>query len=513
MRFLLDKNTRDDDRALARGARHLDNIYPSTVTTALREDRAFVEQQREIELLKAQCTEMAAQVNMLKADARNKTHSIIDKSGKLRPNPDHTYPRESQPATPDIVIKANTQLTHAIKVIEKSMEFKESPYNYMLEVLGASNNVAFNYGLTKNQQLKLITNTIPPTHAIANELSLLNTLDEVFDLVSTNSSLLMTKSELEAKIEMWRLNTSSHDGVSESLAELKRLILQHSDQPAHSIDQQVLYREVIQRVRREKLPAYMYRALDEARSAIDRESLPLELHNLVLATLKQAVKPKPNLQVHAIETEQVTPPATQQNPYSPLTDNTTLQLCKMIFDNTNKTVAEGVTKAKGKKGEPKDKGKNGKAPQPAKSQATKGDTKPKGKNGSKLESVGPWPVGANYLNSSGTKLLPEIEAHFKGCCHKCGLKNHKSNECQRYTDRTAVLTLCQTCRRGFHSPCKHPFFRQRSDYNVLVNTIRDSMARGAATGGNYYPFPPPPIAALTHNPTLALTHEPTGGSD
>jgi len=292
---------------------------------------------------------------MLKADARNKTHSIIDKSGKLCRNPDHTYPRESQPATPDIVIKANTQLNHAIKVIEKSMEFNDSPYNYMLEVLGASNNVAFNYGLTKNQQLKFITNTIPPSHAVANELSLLNTLEEVFDLVSTNSSLLMTKSELEAKIETWRLNTSSHDGVSESLAELKRLILQHSDQPAHSIDQQVLYREIVQRVRREKLPSYMHRALDEARSAIDRESLPLELHNLVLATLKQAVKTKPNLQVHAIETEQVPSPVTQQNSYTPSAENTTLQMFKMMLEHTDKTIAEGIAKAKVRRGSRKTK--------------------------------------------------------------------------------------------------------------------------------------------------------------
>jgi hypothetical protein len=94
--------------------------------------------------------------------------------------------------------------------------------------------------------------------------------------------------------------------------------------------------------------------------------------------------------------------------------------------------------------------------------------------------VEPWPVGVPYLSKSGNTLKPEVDAHFKNFCLKCGCDNHKADSCITYPEKTTIITICSRCRQGFHEECrskrrglqgkpKDPQVMAVQTYQVLAN--------------------------------------------
>ena len=75
--------------------------------------------------------------------------------------------------------------------VEKTVQFAESPYEYLLEVAALSNISASTYGLTREQQRHIILNFIPPASFIYKELGSMN-LEDIFYLESTNSVAILT---------------------------------------------------------------------------------------------------------------------------------------------------------------------------------------------------------------------------------------------------------------------------------------------------------------------------------
>jgi hypothetical protein len=67
--------------------------------------------------------------------------------------------------------------------------------------------------------------------------------------------------------------------------------------------------------------------------------------------------------------------------------------------------------------------------------------------------VQPWPKDREYKTPAGT-LTKGINAHFQGHCIKCGSSKHSTVQCTKYKDDAVTLSLCDTCRAGFHSSCK-----------------------------------------------------------
>jgi len=115
--------------------------------------------------------------------------------------------------------------------------------------------------------------------------------------------VLLTRTEIEDRINHWTLNLSDFAGMSDSLSNLKHLFVLLSDEDPGRIDQRALYLDILQRIRREKLPIFLNSYMDEARSLILRVTDPLELHNILVSVIKRAIKYKstPALTVHALE--------------------------------------------------------------------------------------------------------------------------------------------------------------------------------------------------------------------
>ena len=115
-------------------------------------------------------------------------------------------------------------MANMVKTTERSMSFKESPYNYVLELCGNSNAVASNYGLSKNQQRLLILSHVPATSDVYKELKDLQTLDSLFHFTNISASATLTRGEAETQLESWHLDVSTSETMTASISRLKRLI-------------------------------------------------------------------------------------------------------------------------------------------------------------------------------------------------------------------------------------------------------------------------------------------------
>jgi hypothetical protein len=123
--------------------------------------------------------------------------------------------------------------------------------------------------------------------------------------------------------------------------------------------------------------------------------------------------------------------------------------------------------------------------------------------------AGRWPENVPYHSKNGNKLSRDCEQHFSGHCFRCGHSSHKGGDCRIYPERTAVLTLCVTCRQGFHDVCKSYRYAKKEVSkddarlmkieNILEGlsnkepvTIQYPEVRYASPYPAYPPFYPPP---------------------
>jgi hypothetical protein len=93
--------------------------------------------------------------------------------------------------------------------------------------------------------------------------------------------------------------------------------------------------------------------------------------------------------------------------------------------------------------------------------------------------VPPFPKSKVYLTKKG-KLNHAARRHFLKFCLKCGVKGHKSRDCQKY--KTDCKELCVSCRQGFHQVC-HVEEKQTASPDELIKiyeTIEQTMFTIAA---------------------------------
>jgi hypothetical protein len=548
---LLDKESRHDDHLLRQGYHHLDSIYPSTVDQALRNEDVVREQGSKLNNITDELTRLKSKLSRLEMEnhySKSSKMSNISKANMLRPPPLSSYPMELQRATDDVYLKAISTLNSSTKTLEKSLSFKENSYNYVLEVLGSSNGIALNYGLSRSQHKSLILNMIPPTSTIYMELQLLSSLEEIFELISVNCTTLLTRTEIEEKIEKWTIDSSTVESICSSLSALKKLVFMHMDTSFDQVDQKILYQTLVQRIRREKLPAYMMNKLEEARALMSRENEPVVLHNILISTLKHLVGYAPRtLKVHKQEipdmVHNTTYPMSFVTDYMPpsvsyagvsqhapnllaLPDLYTKQMSTSTENQgqsnppnkDEKQISQGnQNKQKAKRNnwqQERDNAKGNKTNNNKKENGNKNNNQ-NGKNWQgtpKTYFLEPWPKNKTYRNASGNKLSPEVESYFQGHCYKCGHNSHRARECRTYPERVSVLSICTKCGCGFHTVCKR---RNSGDYQATSypQTTRNNMQgspnpnQNLVSNGIYYPrtdysrndYPHPPPGQIWTN--------------
>jgi hypothetical protein len=513
---LMDPLLRDDAEVRARSVKHLDKITPGAVTRALREEEVLIRQDRKMKDLIEVVVDMAKDMVKLKAESTTKARAAIEKSGQLYPSEGH--PSEYNRCPDDVWVKAVSALQASVKVIERSVLFRERPYDYLLEVCGYSNSIATSYGLSKLQHKSLIMSAVPATSVLSKELKLLTSLDHIFALASVNASTIHTKAELDAKLEAWRLNFTSLPALIESIGNLKTLIADAEEFQYGSGDQQRLYGLMIRRVKREKLPVQVDQNLEEARMRIENETDPIVLHEIFLAAIKciVSIKGKPQMQTvhqtHLAENPQgnnLGHPQMQQTGGQQSTGAVPKQKQKQNNNNNGKNNKQDKPTNSGQgQGQNNKKG-NGNGNGSGNGNQNSGNQRDRSKSRTRNSMAGRWPENVPYHSKNGNKLSRDCEQHFSGHCFRCGHSSHKGGDCRIYPERTAVLTLCVTCRQGFHDVCKSYRYAKKEVSkddarlmkieNILEGlsnkepvTIQYPEVRYASPYPAYPPFYPPP---------------------
>jgi hypothetical protein len=273
------------------------------------------------------------------------------------------------------------------------------------------------------------------------------------------------------------LNTTNYATLNESLAVLRTLYADLSGK-GKDVNKSDLYRQVLQRCKKEpRIPAFVMSMIDQNILRIERETNAGRMLELVLAPMKYMLNKKPTLPL----TNAIT--ADGMDPHNPHMDHSGAPDSVRPADNTQAN-AQGNAGGGGKggKGKTKNKGNgNGNGNQNQNQNRNGG-------NGNKKElgRVVPWPKDRPYITNMG-RLTPECNSHFSGYCYKCGLNNHNASKCRIYPGKGTVLTLCSTCRSGFHTLCKN--------FRFLNKLIADGQGQGQAAL-------PAPVPAQTNQ----LTH-------
>jgi hypothetical protein len=290
----LDKNRRDNDAELADGQRQLNKLTREYVNRAVSSDQVILEQKRVIEELAQQLQKLSGRVDSIIDDKKSSTKAILEKATILVPNPEYPKDMFGQPleASNDDYRRAVTLMQASVRTIEKSFDFLENPFNYLLEVATRSNSVASNCGLSKMQQAALIMSFIPATSPIYRDLAMLDTLEELFHYSNLCSTTTMTRTKILAKIDAWTLDTKNYATLNESLAALRTYYADLSGK-GNKVNKVELYQKVLQRVKKGRgIPSFVHRMLDESNLKIERETNTGEMLELVLAPLKYLLNQK-----------------------------------------------------------------------------------------------------------------------------------------------------------------------------------------------------------------------------
>ena len=489
---LLDPETRDDPIRIERSKQHLNRLTPAYITNALSKDNIIVQQTNDIRDMQESLKDLALQMRQVLSGQHRSQNSLLEKTGRIRPNPLSTYPHSDNKAPESVYQAAVGALSQKMKTVEKSIQFVDSPYEYLLEVAALSNVSASTYGLTREQQRFLILNFVPPTSFIYKELGSMN-LEDIFYLASTNSVAILTPAELDKKLEEWQLDVSSLQKLNESLGQLKATSIEVLRMPIEKVCHKTLFLGMVKRIKREKsLHPATIRKLDEAMFEIERETNPVELHKLLLAPLKEVVGyqarrgswSKP-YQVHAFETAVATIDAKMTHA-QPQTNNGGT---KPKQKKQNKKPGQDSNPNKQNQNKQGQKGQDRGRSKSRDRDGPKNRDRSQSRDGRPFTSVAPWPANKPYMNTQGNGLMKEMQDHFAGHCFKCGHSSHRANKCRIYPSRTPVLTLCQTCCAGFHDQCKS-WRRKAIEGDGTVNRVsklEDMMCKY----GQMQPYPPP----------------------
>lgn len=478
--FLNHPETRDDPELRERSKEYLKRVSYHAVSQAVKADtyELYNKIRSQDELLR-RCMD---KIDRLELNTKATSRAQIEKRGAVYPNPDHTYPDDYAPE--DTYAKAVLSLKAAVGTIEKQTQFSTEPFNYMLELCSESNKIASTYGLTKDQQLKMIMNFVPGTDPVFEIFSDYQKLDDVFEVISAMSTKILTRSELEAQVNAWKLDHSSLTKLNYSLVQLMSLLKKMGGEKASDPE---FFQKVITRLKLEKLPNFVVRQLDEAFVSLVHGEKLLDSFQVILGPLKSMVKLPiagqngGKAHVHTINTDGEGAEKQQQQAYYPPAP----QFVHVPYPMTaQSTTQQGtVPKQKAKKG------KQAKAinncnqvtqqPQVNPKQSVSQNGTPKKRpNKGKPNWVEQWPEGKQYISKNGNQLTREFETWFADFCFRCGHASHKGTDCRIYPDRMTILSLCSICRQGLHDVCRSKRFNkaQLSDKivgNEMVKAIRE----------------------------------------
>lgn len=465
---------RDDPRRRDRALTHLRMVTQGNVERAIQEDPTIETLDRQQFAMLQMLDRLTSELENIKLESKGRSLSQYEKLRQITIN--EVYPKEENPST--LYPHALNAFSKSLDQIRIGVNLLESPYDYLLEVCGHSNMVAASYGLTQGQQRLLIMSAIPATHSLSKELTILKDLETIFKFANLQSSSVATRAEIEYRIDHWKLDTSNTRALGESLGELKILLIEAEGLDYTAIDIPYLFSLMIKRIKREPLPPYVRRKLDEFSFDLRTNDDPIDLQNTLQVILRSVGSSKQRpLQVNAIESlsSPNIPIQTLQQPNKSKNGNNKGKEEKAQARNQGQRQNNQGQQNYPPRGRSRSRANNrqndGRNPSRGRSQSRPRNWRAS-RSRSRVQSVKQWPQGKPYLSRSGNKVSQELDDWFAGFCHRCGLKGHEASDCKKYPEKITVLTLCETCLSGFHLQCRHPRYANNPQNNMTVNAIR-----------------------------------------
>jgi hypothetical protein len=205
---LTDMKKRDDPVMMERNMAHLGKLTRDTVRSAMDQE------------VLSRLDEVTYRLKKLEDDGKVTYKAAVEKADGLKVN--EFYPEHDIEEA--IFVKAVVALAAAVKIIERSITFPNSPWGFIYFCALESNKLARNFQLSRRQQLQLLLTYIPPSPQ-ADLLSVPNlTLKECFGIISIYTDKSSTRDELEKKIYEWSLGNRTQEEMYASVTELLSLL-------------------------------------------------------------------------------------------------------------------------------------------------------------------------------------------------------------------------------------------------------------------------------------------------
>jgi len=479
-----DPRIRDDPEIIRRNLTHLQSLNTELVERGLGTSLQPHEQQADMrtaiaignaigklrsEVLNVLETDLVDRVKRIEDNEKLSAKVKMEKKDEVKVN--SLYVAEPG-ASHEVYRKCIQHSNNVVKVIERTVTFQNDPFNFILLLCKESNKMAMDFNLSKTQQWNLIFAHIPPS-PVHDFLKLTGDLVNLFKVVSTFATRVVTRQSLEKQINSWRLVNTSEADMSMSLVVLIDLLNKNrEDYGSEEASYPDLFKQAVSIIRRQdNLPRPVVDALDKARMRVREGDSFGEITQILASACHRYIGMRPSKNGNGNGNGQV--------------KAITVQPLAIEYDGQAAYV-KAIAQAGGQnQKQPQDKQKNQhqnqknqqKQQSPKKNQQQKQDGNKqtdgqaqgkknwKGKGKGAPSFVQPWPANCGYLSKNGNTLKAEFEAHFRGFCFKCGHSSHVANTCKIYPEKTTVLTLCDRCRQGLHDVCKS----RRRDLPPLVS--------------------------------------------
>ena len=116
---ILDPTARDDPACLERSKQHLNRLTPAYVSGAFMKDEIIIQQQNDMRDMQDSMRDLQLQIKLMLQGHSRGQNSLLEKTGRIKPNPLKTYPHSDNKALEPVYQSAVAALSQKMITVEK----------------------------------------------------------------------------------------------------------------------------------------------------------------------------------------------------------------------------------------------------------------------------------------------------------------------------------------------------------------------------------------------------------
>ena len=124
---LLDPTARDDPARLERSKQHLNRLTPAYVSGALMKDEIIIQQQNDVRNMQDSMRDLQLQMKLMLQGHLRGQNSLLEKTGRIKPNLIQTYPHSDSKAPEQVYQSAVSALSQKMVTVGKNRAICQVP--------------------------------------------------------------------------------------------------------------------------------------------------------------------------------------------------------------------------------------------------------------------------------------------------------------------------------------------------------------------------------------------------